>query len=248
MSSQQDVAAAHALVMKAMYERGGIVEMLSPAWRVKLARTWIFVDDAPTEIERGWVDTPAPMLLMGLFTEPSTGIYVIQLFATELVRGNRDPVKALLHEMGHWDYDHGETCPECTSLERRQRPHVHRDGCAWCDIWGEANTAFGLMASLNPRAHMRHAIPLGGGGTIPEARYHIGRAQLIAERLRPAGDSFMRQLVERCAQLLADAMESLEGWLDVEDTDRALAATRLAWDAAGDITYAHFAAVREMVG
>ena len=231
--------------MKAMYERGGIVEQLSPAWREKLSRTWIFIDDLPTDVERGWVDAPWPMLLMGLFTEPAPGTYVIQLFATEYIRGGRDPVKGLLHEMGHWDYDHGESCPECTSLARRQRPHVHREGCAWCDIWGEANYAYGLMASLNPRAHMRHQIPLGGGGTVPEARYHLGKAQLLAERLSVA-TGYMGELVARCAQLLADAQELLEGWLDVEDTDRALAATRLAWDAAGDVTYAHFAEIREL--
>ncbi len=248
MSPRDDVLAAHGAVSHALWQPGGIVEMLSPGWREKFECTWIFVDDLPTDTERGWVDAPAPDLLMGLFTEPADGMYVIQLFATELRRGRRDPVDALLHEMGHWEYDHGESCPECTSIARRYRPHVHRDGCAWCDIFGESTLAMGLLESLRMRSHMRHAIPLGGGGVIPESRYHLGRAPQLVAPLRPLTPGYVGELLVRCEQLLADAQEALEGWLSVEGVSRAYAAARLAWDAAGDVTYAHFAQVREVAG
>jgi len=245
VSPRDEVEAVYGVVAQAMWQPGGIVQMLSPTWRDKLSRTWIFVDDAPTDTERNWVDAPAPDLLMGLFTEPEDGTYVIQLFATELRRGRRDPVDALLHEMGHWDYDHGETCPECNSLARRKRPHVHRDGCPVCELFGETTLAMGLLESLRMRAHMRHAIPLGGGGVIPEARHHLGRAQLLIAPAKAIAD---RQLVARCEQLLADAQEALEGWLDVDAVGDAYAAARVAWDAAGDVTYGYFARVRELTG
>ena len=247
MSPRQDVERAHGAIMQALWEPGGIAEMLSPAWAEKLTRTWIFVDDNPSDIERSWVDAPWPSLLMALFTEPQPGLYVIQIFASECRRGKKNPIHALLHEMGHWEFDHGESCPECNSLARQQRPHEHHDGCAWCDIFGETTLGMGLLDSLQMRAHMRHAIPLGGGGVIPEARYHLGRAQQLVDRLRPAARvGYMGELLARCEQLLADAQEALEGWLDVDAVSDAYAAARLAWDAAGDVTYAHFAEIRTM--
>ena len=229
-------------VENALYGPGGIAWRLPPDEQQMLIDTSIQVQDHPNSEDIALVsDEVGDGHLLGLFTHPPSKI---QIFASSALAVGYDPVDIATHELGHrFGYDHSERPAKIAMsgsayTEPRVRNLVAED-CPVCLIHRKLAEVVMLLDGLKQRAHLQHQIPLGLGGTIPQAAALVVEARA---NLAIAAASFQGRegQVRALDQQLIQLENALNQWQSPESISQAYALAYQAWDKAYDLNHIYW--------